>query len=293
MSTFRSPTVRRCGSTRPRTPAIARGTTDRRVTVNGGTGSVMRIVEHLRRQGHQALVVAPDEGPDEHDGVRVVRVPAVSIPGAAVPPVGLPTWRLQKVMAEFAPEVVHLAYPIVLGAGGLAAARRMIIGHVGRLAPEKHVERLAALDDLPGVRVVVVGDGPERSHLQRGLPQAVFSRDADRATSSPGPTRPSTCSPTPGRSRPSVRSCRRPWLRVFRSSHRMWVDPASWSGTDGPATSSHPGSRTRCVRPSSPCETTRCYRMLATFPSRDSERRQLAASCSSSGVIWPKRSPGA
>ena len=174
MSTFRSPTVRRCGSTRPRTPAIARGTTDRRVTVNGGTGSVMRILEHLRRQGHQALVVAPDEGPDEHDGVRVVRVPAVSIPGAAVPPVGLPTWRLQKVMAEFAPEVVHLASPIVLGAGGLAAARRMIVGHVGRLAPEKHVERLAALDDLPGVRVVVVGDGPERSHLQRGLPQAVF-----------------------------------------------------------------------------------------------------------------------
>ena len=174
MSTFRSPTVRRCGSTRPRTPAIARGTTDRRVTVNGVTGSLMRILEHLRRQGHQALVVAPDEGPDEHDGVRVVRVPAVSIPGAAVPPVGLPTWRLQKVMAEFAPEVVHLAYPIVLGAGGLAAARRMIVGHVGRLAPEKHVERLAALDDLPGVRVVVVGDGPERSHLQRGLPQAVF-----------------------------------------------------------------------------------------------------------------------
>ena len=42
------------------------------------------------------------------------------------------------------------------------------------MAPEKHVERLAALAGVAGVRLVVVGDGPERGHLQRVLPEAAF-----------------------------------------------------------------------------------------------------------------------
>ena len=232
-------------------------------SVNGVTGSVLRVLEHLRREGHTALVVAPEGGPDEHEGTRVVRVSALSIPGL---PVGLSTRRLHDVMAEFAPDVVHLASPFVLGASGLAAARRLgvptvavyqtdmagfvgaygagltartawrwtcrlhrqadltlapstaaaetllaagvervdrwgrgvdaaqfapahrdavlrrrlaphgelLVGYVGRLAPEKHVERLAALADVDGVRLVVVGDGPARPRLERLLPGATF-----------------------------------------------------------------------------------------------------------------------
>jgi phosphatidylinositol alpha 1,6-mannosyltransferase len=56
----------------------------------------------------------------------------------------------------------------------LAPNGELIIGYVGRLAPEKQVELLAGACRLKGVRVVVVGDGPSQPHLTEALPGAVF-----------------------------------------------------------------------------------------------------------------------
>ncbi|MFJ8002358.1 glycosyltransferase family 4 protein [Streptomyces sp. NPDC096310] len=56
----------------------------------------------------------------------------------------------------------------------LAPDGELIVGYVGRLAAEKHVELLAGVCALPGVRVVIVGDGPSETSLRTALPGAVF-----------------------------------------------------------------------------------------------------------------------
>jgi phosphatidylinositol alpha 1,6-mannosyltransferase len=50
-----------------------------------------------------------------------------------------------------------------------------IVGFVGRLAPEKHAERLIALAAGDAVRLVIVGDGVDRHKLQSAMPKAVFT----------------------------------------------------------------------------------------------------------------------
>lgn len=241
--------------------------------VNGVTNSVLRILEHLRRTGHEALVIAPDtprghpRADRVHDGIRVHRVPSRMFPIVTSLPLGVPRPRMVGVLRGFDPDVVHLASPALLGYGGLHAARRLgvptvavyqtdiagfaqsygvafagraawawtrhlhsradrtlapstaamedltahriprvhkwargvdvtgfapsarddalrrrwspdgrpIVGFVGRLAPEKHVERLAALAARDDLQLVIVGDGVDRKKLQTMLPSAVFT----------------------------------------------------------------------------------------------------------------------
>lgn len=241
--------------------------------MNGVVNSVLQVLDHLERHGHEALVIAPDtprglpSAPREHGRFPVVRVPAVMVPRISSLPVGLPQPGITAAIDDFDADVVHLASPFLLGAGGVAAAVRLdlpavaiyqtdvagfaksyglgparraawawtrriheraartlapstaaaedlaqhgiprvhrwargvdigrftpserqaglradwspegklIVGFVGRLAPEKHVERLAALADDPDIQLVVVGDGPDRARLARLLPTAVFT----------------------------------------------------------------------------------------------------------------------
>lgn len=241
--------------------------------VNGVSNSVLRVLEHLRRTGHEALVIAPDNPPGQpradrvHDGIRVHRVPSRMFPKVTTLPLGLPMPRMVGVLRGFDPDVVHLASPALLGYGGVKAARwlgvptvavyqtdvpgfaasygipmttraawawfrhlhsladrtlapssvtmeslvsqrfprvhrwargvdvlrfapsarsdelrrrwspagKPIVGFVGRLAPEKHVERLITLTANDAVQVVIVGDGVDQRKLQSAMPTAVFT----------------------------------------------------------------------------------------------------------------------
>lgn len=244
--------------------------------MNGVTGSVAQVLRHLRREGHETLVIAPHPGgsepvsrpmlPDFTD-VRTALLRSVPLPSYPdVRVVFARTAYLTRLLREFAPDVVHLASPFVLGAQGVAAAdalrvpsvaiyqtdviayaekygvvgaaplvsrhvarlhrratltlapssaamtqlealgidrlrrwgrgvdaerftpeRRseawrqriapgeIIVGYAGRLAAEKQVEDLRALTDLPGVRLVIIGDGPDRARLEAALPTAAFT----------------------------------------------------------------------------------------------------------------------
>lgn len=56
----------------------------------------------------------------------------------------------------------------------LAPGGELLVGYVGRLAPEKRVELLAQVGALPGVRLVIVGSGPAEAMARRALPSALF-----------------------------------------------------------------------------------------------------------------------
>jgi phosphatidylinositol alpha 1,6-mannosyltransferase len=234
--------------------------------INGVTNSVLRVVEHLERSGHEALVVAAGPGPDESGNTRVARVAAMPLPVYRSFPIALPTREVEQHLRAFRPDVVHLASPAALGAIGAVAARRLdipavavfqsdlagfarryflrplgpaiwswlrwvhnqcaltlapssltawelerqgigpvarwsrgvdlerfnpvhrsqlfrrhlaprgeaLVGYVGRLAAEKQVDRLAPLAQLPGARLVIVGDGPARRRLERRVRRAAF-----------------------------------------------------------------------------------------------------------------------
>jgi phosphatidylinositol alpha 1,6-mannosyltransferase len=91
-------------------------------TINGVTNSVKKVLEHLRDRGHEAIVIVPAAGaPSRFAGFRVHEVPALAYRQF---PVGLPSPSVARLLAEFAPDVVHAASPFLLGAQAIAAAGR-------------------------------------------------------------------------------------------------------------------------------------------------------------------------
>lgn len=97
--------------------------------LNGVTTSVLKVLECLRAGGHDALVVAPGTAPwsqtappERYDGFPIHTVTSVPVRQFRV---GLPSYEMETVLHRFAPDVVHVASPFVLGVRGLTAARAL------------------------------------------------------------------------------------------------------------------------------------------------------------------------
>lgn len=91
--------------------------------VNGVTNSVLRVLEHLKANGHDALVIAPGARDFEEEighylGFEIVRVPTVRVPLIDSLPIGVPLPSVTSVLREYNPDIIHLASPFVLGGGG-------------------------------------------------------------------------------------------------------------------------------------------------------------------------------
>jgi phosphatidylinositol alpha 1,6-mannosyltransferase len=93
--------------------------------VNGVSNTVRHVVDELGDHHHEVLVVAPGPGPAQYQGVPVVRVRSVGMPGYRSFPIGLPDAAVGHSLDRFGPDLVHLASPIALGVVGLRAARRL------------------------------------------------------------------------------------------------------------------------------------------------------------------------
>ncbi|NMA77116.1 MAG: glycosyltransferase family 1 protein [Actinomycetales bacterium] len=56
-----------------------------------------------------------------------------------------------------------------------ARPEEKLVVYMGRLAAEKQVSDLKVIHDMPGVRLLIVGDGPEKEALRRAMPRARFA----------------------------------------------------------------------------------------------------------------------
>ncbi len=77
------------------------------------------MLEHLRSQGHEAIVLAPNDAgrvPRDYLGFPVVPLASVGLPGYTDVRVNTaPRFVIERTLADFRPDVVHLASPFAIG----------------------------------------------------------------------------------------------------------------------------------------------------------------------------------
>lgn len=102
-------------------------------SVNGVTNSILRILDTFKQQGHEALIIAPTKpnanGSNSAEITHTHYLGFEVIKTASVPvmqfPMAIPGLWLQEALEDFAPDVIHVAAPFMLGGQAIAAAYRL------------------------------------------------------------------------------------------------------------------------------------------------------------------------
>ena len=73
--------------------------------VNGVTNSVLRVLDYLKKNNHEAIILAPDSNgsPLEYAGFEVLPIPAVNLKGLI--PLALPQQLAKAKLIEFNPSI--------------------------------------------------------------------------------------------------------------------------------------------------------------------------------------------
>ena len=106
--------------------------------MNGVTHSLLKVLAHLRSRGDDVLVIAPSsswldrhsravsKAPASVEGYPVITLPSVPLTGYTNVRLAAGTVsRVRRILAAFAPDVVHVASPFVLGWRAVQAAEQL------------------------------------------------------------------------------------------------------------------------------------------------------------------------
>jgi glycosyltransferase involved in cell wall biosynthesis len=91
--------------------------------VDGIVVKVCRLLEHLDKRGHEAILFAPSGSEREHAGFPVYTFRSLPVP--FYPELSIsPPWAIVDLkLREFKPDLIHLVNPVSLGLAGLRAAK--------------------------------------------------------------------------------------------------------------------------------------------------------------------------
>ncbi|HWG22095.1 MAG TPA: glycosyltransferase family 1 protein [Terracidiphilus sp.] len=87
--------------------------------IDGIVTTLCQTLRQLRMLGHEALVFAPEGGPDRFEGFRIVGMKSRSFPLYPELRLAFPHAWMRGVIADFKPDVLHVLDPVLLGVAGL------------------------------------------------------------------------------------------------------------------------------------------------------------------------------
>lgn len=93
-------------------------------STNGVVTRLSHSIRWLVRQGHEVIVICPDQGVGEFEGAAIHGIPSFRFILYPNLPMSLPHWKVGKLLRQHHPDVVHVVNPALLGVAGIWSGRR-------------------------------------------------------------------------------------------------------------------------------------------------------------------------